>query len=471
MICEICNYESTGKDFSNHLQREHKLKSKEYTAKYIYKEQPMCEHCGNETRYVAYKFKRFCKDCSKIASSVAGREGGKAQAWNKGLTKETDERVKKQAENQTGEMNPFYGKRHTLISRQQMSKTKTLDRIKFQQRISERANDFELLTSFDDYFSRQEQYLEFKCKKCETTSKKTLQTFERGSLCQVCFPNNISQFENEIAAFIESENVEYDTKVRYAISPKELDVYVPTKQVAIEANGLYWHSDNNRVEEYDKRKHINKTKLCLENDISLIHIFSDEWYNKKDICKSLISYRIGTTKNRIFARKCKIAKITKQEEKEFFEKNHISGFTPSKECFALKYKDEIVSTLSVRSPRQQKYKSMLEIARFATLRDTAVVGGLSRLFSYAECFAIENNYSGIMTYADRRFGEGKGYEKIGLTYEGSTGIDYWYTDGRVRINRFIMRTTKNETEKQKAYKNNLMKIHGCGSNIFTKYFQ
>jgi hypothetical protein len=126
MICKICNYESTGKDFSNHLQREHKLKSKLYTAKYIYKEQPMCELCGNETRYVAYKFKRFCKDCSKISSSITGAEGGKATAWNKGLTKETDERVKKQAEDNTGEGNPFYGKRHTLISRQKMSKTKKL---------------------------------------------------------------------------------------------------------------------------------------------------------------------------------------------------------------------------------------------------------------------------------------------------------------------------------------------------------
>ena len=466
MICAICSYESSGKDFSNHLQRDHKLKSKDYTVQYIYKKQPICEHCGNETRYVAYKFKRFCKDCSKIASSIGGKAGGKSPAWNRGLTKETDERVRIQAERNTGKNNPFFGRAHTLKTRSQISKTKTLNRIALQQRIDERSNDFELITNLDEYYSRQKQYLDFKCRKCDTISQKTLQAFERGSLCPTCYPISRSQFEIEINDFIESLGIQTKTSDRTLIGPKELDIIVPSKNLAVEANGLYWHAENDRDESYDKRRHINKTIDCLDKNYRLMHIFSDEWNNKKDICKSMIINRLGVSSIRIHARKCQIKEITKEKEKQFFQKTHISGFTPSRKCFALFYDDKIISAISLRIPRQKKYNGMIEIARYSSELYHQVMGGLGKLMSHVLKYAKENNCEGILTYSDRRFGEGNGYLKCGFSLAGNTGLDYWYTDGQIRIDRFAMRTEPGKTEKQKMYENKLMKIHGCGNNMY-----
>jgi len=88
MICQICNFQGEGKKFSNHLQSFHKISSKQYTIDYLLGgNQPKCEVCNGETRYVAFSFKRFCKACSRKGSSIAGKEGGSAPAWNKGKTK------------------------------------------------------------------------------------------------------------------------------------------------------------------------------------------------------------------------------------------------------------------------------------------------------------------------------------------------------------------------------------------------
>ena len=71
-----------------------------------------------------------------------------------------------------------------------------------------------------------------------------------------------------------------------------------------------------------------------------------------------------------------------------------------------------------------------------------------------------------MTYADRRFGQGDSYMKCGFKLEGDTGLDYWYTDCDIRIDRSKIQATKEKTEKEIATEMKLLKIWGCGSNIY-----
>ena len=91
-----------------------------------------------------------------------------------------------------------------------------------------------------------------------------------------------------------------------------------------------------------------------------------------------------------------------------------------------------------------------------------VVGGLGKFIKY-----YKTNYSNpLMTYADRRFGEGLGYEKVGFEYYGETGVDYWYSDGRQRYDRFVVKAEVGKSEREKAAEMNLYKVWGCGSNIW-----
>jgi len=80
---------------------------------------------------------------------------------------------------------------------------------------------------------------------------------------------------------------------RDIISPLELDIYLPKLNLAIEFNGLYWHSYHETIGtspkqldlNYMKYRHYNKTKLCLKAGIRLLHIYEDDmnsniWFYK-----------------------------------------------------------------------------------------------------------------------------------------------------------------------------------------------
>jgi len=463
--CLICHEKLTGKKLSNHIKKIHNLSSKDYTIKYLYNnKEPVCLNCGGEVRYSAYIFKKYCSGCSLIASKNGGKKGGKAKAWNKGKTKKDDERIKKQAESMMGDLNHFYRKSHTKETRNKISKTKLLSRVKLATRVKERESEFTLVTDLNSYISRQRQYLEFECKSCGHINKKTLQAFERGSLCEKCYPLSRSRFEIEICNFLEAEGVNFKASDRTVLNGKEIDILVSDYRIGIEANGLFWHSELNA--DKDRYYHLMKTENMLKNKYKLIHIFEDDWRDKQEICKSLILHKLGLTKRKVYARKCIVKELSKKEEIDFFNKTHINGFAKSRKCLGLYFKDELIAAMSVRIPYQKKYKDTIEIARFSTALNTAVIGGLSKLLKKISAYAKKEKFLKVLSYADRLFGEGDGYKTCGFSYEGNTGLSYWYTDGRVRISRFSVMSVDGKSQKEVARERKLYKVWGCGSNIY-----
>lgn len=93
---------------------------------------------------------------------------------------------------------------------------------------------------------------------------------------------NRSKAENEIEAFLIS--LGYRTKHdRTQISPLELDIFLPEKNIAIEYNGDYWHA-------LHKIDHSIKMKLCKEKGIKLIQIRDSQYKSyKDDILKNIIN--------------------------------------------------------------------------------------------------------------------------------------------------------------------------------------
>ena len=119
--------------------------------------------------------------------------------------------------------------------------------------------------------------------------------------------------------------------------------------------------------------------MCESLGIKLIQIYGDEWDHKKDIIKSIINNKLGLIEDRIFARKCNIIEVDVDAEREFFNKNHISGYVKSIKCYGLEYNGELVLALSIRKPFTKKRKGSIEIARFSSKLNTVVVGGFSKL--------------------------------------------------------------------------------------------
>lgn len=77
-----------------------------------------------------------------------------------------------------------------------------------------------------------------------------------------------------------------DTNTRKIIKPLELDFYLPDLKLAVEFNGTYWHSKNAGK---DINYHLNKSIICREKGIRLIHIYEFEPYQEQiKLLKNLI---------------------------------------------------------------------------------------------------------------------------------------------------------------------------------------
>lgn len=99
----------------------------------------------------------------------------------------------------------------------------------------------------------------------------------RGHGCHKCI-GNTSKAELEILKFIRKHTstvvIQND---RTQIKPKELDIYLPNLNLAFEFNGTYWHSE--RFKDINHRE--EKTKLCKNKNINLIHIEEKDWKEDK----------------------------------------------------------------------------------------------------------------------------------------------------------------------------------------------
>lgn len=96
-----------------------------------------------------------------------------------------------------------------------------------------------------------------------------------------------SIIQQELVDYIKSfYNNEVLQNNRQVIKPQELDIYLPDLQIAIEYNGMRWHSvELGTPIDY----HIKKSLICREKGIRLIHIYEfEDLEEQKQLLKSLI---------------------------------------------------------------------------------------------------------------------------------------------------------------------------------------
>lgn len=263
----------------------------------------------------------------------------------------------------------------------------------------------------------------------------------QGHGCPKC-SHMASQAENEIAEYVKSlvgtENVIQNSKD--IIYPLELDVYVPLKQIAIEYNGLRWHSEQFGK---DRNYHLNKLSSCNAKGIKLIQIFEDEYVNNKELVLKKIKYALGMSEGlpKVFARKCQIKEIDNVTAKRFLNKNHIQGFALSTIYIGCFYDNELIGVMSFKVERKNNDK--WELTRFATDNNKLCVGVGSKMFHY---FLKNYNPSEVKSFADRRWtlnGNDNLYIKLGFQLEKTLHPDYRYflqsEYGMKRIHKFNFR--------------------------------
>ena len=248
-----------------------------------------------------------------------------------------------------------------------------------------------------------------------------------------------SKPEHEILTYIKEihPGLEIQESNRTVLGGRELDIYIPELKIAIEYNGLYYHS-----EKYisDKHYHLSKTKDCQKQGITLYHIFSDEWENNKQAVQHRLKYLVKSPEvQTVYARKTKVRHITLEEASAFLNTYHVQGNGPSSIKLGLEYENEIVAvmTFSQRRPSMggTPTPDHYELARFATSKQ--VPGAASKLL---KAFISEYKPKHIVSYADRRWSQGNLYETLGFLLTKTNTPAYWYTlDFKQRLYRYNFR--------------------------------
>lgn len=258
-----------------------------------------------------------------------------------------------------------------------------------------------------------------------------------GHGCPKCSRNQ-SNGETEVAEFIkEIYKGRIVVRDRIVLKGKEMDIYLPDVNLSIEYNGAIWHSEKYS----DDNEMVDKLNKCEANNIRLLNIFDDEWNNKKDICKSRIKSIMGLNK-KIYARMCTLKEITHQEANRFMDENHLQGGVASKYNVALYYEDSMVAVMMMSALRKnmggRNRDGFYEMVRFCSKKDLEIVGGASRLLSF---FIKKYSPQEIVSYADRRWSQGRMYEKLGFEKMGNTKPGYFYitNNGQKKMNRFSLR--------------------------------
>lgn len=237
-----------------------------------------------------------------------------------------------------------------------------------------------------------------------------------------------SSLEKIVRLWLDKVGVEYLTNVRDVIPPKELDIYVPSKKVAIEINGIYWHSDKEKPKDY----HINKFKECKKQGIQLIQIWEDWLIHNPEIVWSFLLTKLGCCENTVYARKTELREVPSKEASKFLNENHIQGRCNSRYSYGLYYNDELVSLMtfggnrgSISKNTKKSTSTEYELLRFCNKLNTHVIGGASKLLHH---FIKTFHPSQIISYASCDISDGNLYKTLGFEPTNEITRSYWYID-------------------------------------------
>ncbi len=219
----------------------------------------------------------------------------------------------------------------------------------------------------------------------------------------------------------------YLCKVKNHVFPADLKTFFESLDFEFK-DGLFFHSplglafcymhlprEKNQVKSADWL--VNLQDDFSRKGIRLVFIWEDAWGQKPEVVKSRVLALLGRT-NRIHGRQTKAKRISITELNAFLEENHLNVATQAKYKYGLFLKDELVAVASFSRPRfierEGKECKSFELLRFCNKRGFTVVGGLSKLL---KGFVKEIQPDDIMSYADRDWSDGAGYERLGFELE------------------------------------------------------
>jgi hypothetical protein len=198
---------------------------------------------------------------------------------------------------------------------------------------------------------------------------------------------------------------------------QQLDIWVPSRRVAFEYNGLFWHSD---ILSHNKRgRHHKKALSCFQKDVELFAFFSDEWDQKQELVKAMIRHRLGLSGPRLDIGRCEIRYLEKERDwNSFFVRNHLDGTPKGSWGPGMFFEGALVACAVVRGNR---------IIRLAVDYDYSIPNAVEQLIRL-----VQERVPEFVVLSDNRIENGDCYKALGFQLVEELGPRRWYTDNSVK---------------------------------------
>lgn len=266
----------------------------------------------------------------------------------------------------------------------------------------------------------------------------------------------------EILTILESYGLEALPEVALPNGSK-LDIYIPSLRIAIEYNGLRWHTEEFRS---DRKYHLKKTLEANQYGIHLIHIWEDDWVFGKEKTISWLKSQLGLSDRKFNARDLEVRLASMKEIGAFVDKHHMQGKPSACElCYGLYTKEGVlVAAMMFSSKNCPPGEICLE--RFCS--DGHVRGGFSKLLS---AFKREHGsrFEKIVSFSDRSWSTGEVYRSTGFTLVGHGEPRYWWVRGQRRYDRRAFQR-KELRKRLETFDETLSEAENCRRNGYRKLY-
>lgn len=319
--------------------------------------------------------------------------------------------------------------------------------------------------------------------------------------CPECSNRGPSQGESELAAIVAALVAPQEVLTSdQSILPgrHELDIVVPARQLAIEFNGVYWHSEKFGA---DRNRHTLKARLADRVGYRLVQIWDDDWRDRRAVVIRSLAHKLGASHRlsavmpevdprcaqRLQARKLTPVELDSRSAKAFLEHNHIQGSVTATRHLALQDEHGTPrALLSIRSPRSNSRMNRApgewEVQRYATFG--TVAGGFTRLLAHAErtLQAEGVELRRWISFSAQDISDGGMYRGAGFVAEANMAPDYryvgnatsWRRSPKERFQKKRFRTDptllwqEGWTEREAAAANGLLRVWDSGKTRWTK---
>lgn len=285
------------------------------------------------------------------------------------------------------------------------------------------SEDFELLE-----YTGSANRATLKCNKCGGEFSHYPSSLYRGAGCPNCSSTpSRSRGEIELYEFIKTLYPDAVNNMRFRDDEKnvlELDIFIKELNIGIEFDGLYWHSDKRKGDDA-----MNQKKIFFEKfGIRVVHIFEDEWNNKKENVKKYLTHLLKKDESeKVSARKCEYKIILKDIAIDFLNRNSLIIYDDSDIFIGAFYKNTLIGVMSFRILSSTKGKYYLK--SFAT--SYQIYGGFKKMVDF---FIKEYSAKHIIAKIDLRFSSEHTniLKNNGFVFLKKEEPDFYYCSGTKR---------------------------------------